>query len=151
MIFRRCSASCSCTIPSCIGQARYMIIITIDSHTTDRCIFSSNFTSCAIEFNGFSCASTNRYTSQTSKIFIQGIGKLTFILINCKIIPCYQFNSFILTNSSIFLSTCLSTSCTCFICRNIPSLTRCSICDSFQLIFCCSSASSSCAIPSCIR
>ena len=71
LIFRRSSASCSCTIPSCIGQARYMIVITIDSYTTDRCIFSSDFTSCAIKFNGFSCTSTDRYASQTSKILIQ--------------------------------------------------------------------------------
>ena len=71
LIFRRSSASCSCTIPSCIGQASYMMIITIDSYTTDNCIFSSDFTSCAIKFNGFSCTSTDRYASQTSKILIQ--------------------------------------------------------------------------------
>ena len=71
LIFRRSSASCSCTIPSCIGQASYMIVITINSHATNSCIFSSNFTSCTIKFNGFSCASTNRYASQTSKILIQ--------------------------------------------------------------------------------
>ena len=63
LIFRRCTASCSCTIPSCIGQARYMIVITINSYTTDRCIFSSDFTSCAIKFNSFSCTSTNGYAS----------------------------------------------------------------------------------------
>ena len=88
LIFRSSSTSCSCAVPSCIGQARYMIVITVDSYTTDRCIFSSDFTSCAIKFNSFSCTSTDRYASQISKIFIQGIRKLTFILINCKVIPC---------------------------------------------------------------
>ena len=63
LIFRRSSASCSCTIPSCISQASYMIIITIDSYTTDNCIFSSDFTSCAIKFNSSSCTSTNGYAS----------------------------------------------------------------------------------------
>ena len=138
-----CSRFCGLsTISYCVTSGcRYICLSTICLSDAISCN-NSCFTSCSFE----GCR------VHLHKIFIQGVCEVSFILVHCEVFTSDQLNFVVFTNFSIFLSTCLNTRCSrIFICCDFPSLTTRSICNSFQLVFCCSTTISRCTIPSRIR